>query len=80
MLEVFFVIGGGVWCCESKQYMENYISGTPPSGEQGSSKRLPMHNVIGRRGYRGEGENWPKEGLLCENPECLTFIVKPTPR
>ena len=27
MVGAYFVIGGGVWCCEDKDFMEHYVAG-----------------------------------------------------
>ena len=82
MTPAYFVIGGGVWCCENKDFMEHYVAGdldsTPYATNRGNNTFItspnPMHCIIGNSGYRGGG-HWPKEGLLCE--KCLTFVIKP---
>lgn len=80
MAESYFVVGGGVWCCEDKEFMENYVSRT--LDEYGTivedgliiTPPKPLHCLIGDSGYRGGHGNWPKEGLFCR--ECLTFVIK----
>jgi hypothetical protein len=85
MAEAYFIIGGGVWCCEDKEYMECHVAGelekystavdecnsivTPPSS---------LHCIIGSKGWHGGHEKWPKEGLFCK--KCLTFVINPLPR
>lgn len=85
MTRMYFVIGGGVWGSESKELMDMY--GKFPETPEGRSRhralnrQYPYHCIIGKSGYKGSYERWPKEGWFCkDNKDCLTMIIKPTPR
>ena len=86
MVGAYFVIGGGVWCCEDKDFMEHYVAGdldsTPYATTSGNDTYItspkPLHCMIGASGYRGDKGDWPKEGLLCTT--CLAFVIKHSPR
>jgi len=82
MVGAYFVIGGGVWCCEDKDFMEHYVAGdldsTPYATTSGNDTYItspkPLHCMIGASGYRGDKGDWPEEGLLCTT--CLAFVIK----
>jgi hypothetical protein len=81
MVEAYFIISGGVWCCEDKQYMEHHVAGDlekySTRGDEGTlfvSPPSPLRCIIGSRGWRAGHGSWPKEGLLCKN--CLAFVMK----
>ena len=80
MSKGYFIIGGGVWWCESYKYLEYYISDNPPLDEMRRLNReFPLHTIVSGRGYRSS-EKWPKSGQFCKNAKCLTMIIQPTPR
>ena len=81
MSEAYFIIGGGVWCCEDKEYMECHVAGkledyTTRDGDTLFVKPpSPLHCLIGSTGWKNHRVKWPKEGLFCK--KCLAFVVKP---
>jgi len=81
MFEGYFIISGGVWWNESREYLESYI-GSHQSSKQPDCcpQQHPMHCIIGSRGYHGGNEEWPKVGFLCKNSTCLCIVMRPTPR
>lgn len=81
MSEGFFIIGGGVWWNESRERLKHHISGSQPTEElRDWGREHPMHCIIGNRGYHSENESWPKQGYFCQNQECLSMVIRPTPR
>ena len=80
MSEGYFIIGGGVWWCESHEYLEYHVSDDPPLDEmQRLNRKFPLHTIVSSRGYRNN-EKWPKSGQFCKNSKCLTMVIRPTPR
>ena len=79
--QAYFIIGGGVWCCEDKDYMEHHVAGDAIETygvRNGNNVTVrppkPLHCLIGGSGWHGGHGTWPKEGLFCQN--CLAFVVK----
>jgi hypothetical protein len=80
MLTAYFIIGGGVWFCESKEYLEHRLTGFPEQDAarmEQINRQKPMHTLIGSSGYHKGHGTWPKDGLYCE--QCGTFVVKAKP-
>jgi hypothetical protein len=81
MTDGYFIVGGGVWWCESERYLEHYVAGDEPTDEmQQLNREHPLHCIIGTSGCHGDHEKWPKHGSFCQNKQCLAFIMRPTPR
>lgn len=80
MSRAYFQIGGGVWCCEDKDFMEHHVAGDLETfGMRRGDTMIvsppkPLHCLIGASGVR-DGGIWPKEGLFCQ--DCLAFVVRP---
>lgn len=77
MLYVHVITNGGVWFCESREYLQYHIGAIPDSEAKRMreiNKTTPMHCVIGNSGYTQGHGAWPKDGLYCE--ECGTIAIK----
>ncbi len=80
MHHVYVITSGGVWFCESKEYLEYHVAGVPTAeGDRMRevNKATPMHCVIGASGYNKGHGTWPKDGLYCI--DCGTISVKTKP-
>ncbi len=80
MHHVYVIASGGVWFCESKEYLEYHVTGVPAAERDRMrevNKSTPMHCVIGSSGYTKGYGTWPKDGLYCTN--CGTIAVKTKP-
>ena len=83
LVAVHFIIGGGVWFCESKEYLTLHctrydaLTDADKHRLRELNKSHPLHCIIGGSGFRSEHATWPKEGLYCEN--CGAFVVRSRP-
>lgn len=78
MRAAYFITGGGVFFCESKEYIEFYIKPDHRSADLARmgeiNRQYPMHTVIGNSGYTKGVGKWPKEGHYCD--ACGAFIIR----
>lgn len=77
MIEVSVVAGGGIWLCQSREFLENYVQARRSILTEVAPMKqdAPLICVVGNSGYL-YGE-WPKEGLFCE--KCRSVVIKCQP-
>jgi hypothetical protein len=79
MQAVYVITNGGVWFCESKEYLDYVVAGRP-SEESERMMRLnreaPMHCVVGSSGYTKGYGKWPKSALYCVQCGAITIDCK----
>ena len=83
MAAVHFIIGGGVWYCESKEFLDLHCSDFSALDDADKrrmrtlNKQHPLHCIIGGSGFHDLNATWPKSGLYCNS--CGTFTIKTNP-
>lgn len=83
MAAVHFIIGGGVWYCESREYLTLHCSdyGALKDADKQHMRELnrkyPLHCIVGGSGFRDVHATWPKPGLYCRS--CGAFTIKAKP-
>ncbi len=73
-METFFtILSGGLWLCESLEYLQQYVKFLRSEGSdyQPPDGKTPLHTIVGGRGYL-TGQ-WPKKALRCQ--KCSTVVL-----
>lgn len=77
--EVYVITNGGMWFCESREYLEYHVAGGPPDLRDRMaqlSREKPLHCVIGSSGYTKGYGTWPKHGFYCSSCGAITIQTK----
>jgi hypothetical protein len=78
LYRVYVITNGGVWLCESSEYLDWMVAERPDSESDRMAKinrASPLHCVIGSSGYTKDG-TWPKDGFYCT--KCSTICIVTT--
>jgi hypothetical protein len=73
MEEFSAILSGGLWLCNSPDYLRRYLEflAVEGKGELPSNAKTPLHTIVGGRGYRFG--TWPKDALRCD--KCGTVAI-----